>query len=103
MKINVDVYKVIETLDQALVDVKVGLETNHFTTTERKTIQNELNDAIKIALKIKLKGQRNQLDEIIAALDDNKLSPALLKATTNDLEAILSNIRQLEKTIKKAA
>ena len=103
MKIKIDVDKVIATMDEAIFELKEGLNPKLLSEDDKKAIQKDLDEVIKLTLKIKLQSQQEKLSEIITAIDKNTLNSNLLNQTTQELEAILSNIKSLNSTLHKAA
>lgn len=92
---NKEIDKTISTINENLQILKQGINPNELSSGEKKEIRKELANTIRLALKIKLKSQKHQIEKLISALDsDENIDLLKLQKATNDLDKTLSIINQ---------
>ena len=86
-----EINQVINTIDENINALKTGIDAKQLSSEDKKGIRKELASTIKLALKIKLKSQQHQIENIINALDNNQdVDLIQLQKTTTDLDKVLS-------------
>ena len=91
---NLDIPKVLQTIDTTIEELKVGITSAELSVKAKKGISKELEKTIRLALKIKLKSQQEQIENIIKALDDGQeIDLVELQQTANQLNKVLSVIK----------
>ena len=86
-----EINQVINTIDENINALKTGIDAKQLLSEDKKGIRKDLASTIKLALKIKLKSQQHQIENIINALDNNQdVDLIQLQKTTTDLDKVLS-------------
>ena len=83
---NINVDKVLNTIDTTIEELKNGLKPELLSTEDKVELNEDIDDIIKLAIKIKLQYQQRQLENLIKSLDDDKVDILQIKATSLELE-----------------
>lgn len=101
---KVDPKQVVTTTKEALNDLK-QLDATNWSKTEKLEVLESVEEVIKLGLLAKWKVQKTYFDNFVKELDTKiqTLDIQVLEQTTDNLDTILSNIKQVEIAIKKAS
>jgi hypothetical protein len=87
---KINVTEVLNTFDTAMNELEKGLQPELLTEKERLTIDKELDDVIRLALKVKLQYQQGKIERLIQSLEEDKeLDLVQMQMMSNELENIL--------------
>ena len=92
---NQEIDKTIRIINENMDALKEGIQPEILKPQEKQAIRKELAITIRLALKIKLKAQKDQIEHIIDSLDsDENIDLIQLQKATNDLDKTLSFINR---------
>jgi len=87
---KINITEVLNTFDTAINELKKGLQPELLTEKERLTIDEELDDVIRLALKVKLQYQQGKIERLIQSLEEDKeLDLVQMQMMSNELENVL--------------
>jgi hypothetical protein len=69
---NIDVNKVTSTIDTAIKELQEGLKPDLLSKEDKAELIEEVEDVIKLALKIKLQYHQRRLNDLMNALDNEE-------------------------------
>ena len=90
---KINVTAVLNTFDTAMNELEKGFQPELLTKQERLTVDKELNDVIRLALKVKLQYQQRKIETLIKSLDENKdIDLIEIQMMSNELERVLKSV-----------
>ena len=90
----IDVNKVTTTIDTAIEELKNGLNPNKFSQDEKVELKAELEDVMKLTLKVKLQYQQERMTDLMNALDnDEAVDVEEIMLTSNAIDQALNSIK----------
>ncbi|MFK7946034.1 MAG: hypothetical protein AB8G11_00475 [Saprospiraceae bacterium] len=69
---NIDVNKVTTTIDTAIKELQEGLNPDLLSKEDKVELIEDVEDVIKLALKIKLQYQQRRMNDLMNALDNDE-------------------------------
>ena len=87
---RVNIKEVLSTFDKAMNTLEKSFKPELLTQDEQNSVNIELNDAIRLGLKVKLQYQQRRIANLIKSLDENtEIDLVKIQVISNELDKVL--------------
>lgn len=87
---RVNIKEVLSTFDKAMNTLEESFKPELLTQDEQKSVNIELNEAIRLGLKVKLQYQQRKIANLIKSLDENtEIDLVKIQVISNELDKVL--------------
>ena len=90
---TINVQKVTTTIDKAIEELQNGLNPDQLSVEDKAELTEEVEDVLKLALKLKLQYQQRRMKDLMTALDETDADVDKIQATADAIGKALDLIK----------